>query len=307
MALRDVKNKIRSVGKTGKVTKAMEAVSAVKMRKSQERAIDGRPYALSSLTILKKVVGSLEGIQHPLSENRHVKRVGIVVITSDKGLAGALNGSVLKEAAYLIEQLGVNKEDISILAVGRKACDYFLKREYEIIGKYTNVGDNISESDVRDITTKLTGYFEEKKIDAAYIVYPKFRSTFEQDSISKAILPLSFASLASTVRDIIPDRGKFSEIKEEDKPKVSTYTIEPSPEAVLSELIIRLINVGVYHSVLEAKASEHSARMIAMKKATDKAKELEQDLSRAYNKERQALITREVSEIIGGIESMQTT
>lgn len=302
MALKQIKNKIKSVKKTSKVTKAMEAVSAVKMRKSQEKALQGRPYAVSALTILKRVSRSLEGLNHPLSENRTILKKCIVVITSDKGLAGSLNSSVLKEANSVIAN---NKSvDIKILAIGKKGYEHFSKRRYAILGNYSGIDDDLQVTDINEITDVLIDEFKNNNIDECVIVYPHFRSTFEQLAVTRTLLPLSFDNIEHAVKDILPKVGKFSHIADDDK-KTQTYTVEPNAESVLNELIPKLLNIELYHAVLELKASEHSARMVAMKNASDKARDLSRELNLKFNKERQAIITREVSEIIGGIETMK--
>lgn len=304
MALKQIKNKIRSVKKTSKVTKAMEAVSAVKMRKSQEKALQGRPYAIAALSILKRVSGSLEGLNHALSEERPVKIHCFVVVTSDKGLAGSLNTAVLKEANSVISNSPISKENIKILSIGKKGYEHFSKRGYSMLGNYSGVSDNLETSDVREITDILVTEFTNKTIDECTIIYPNFKSTVLQQPVSRTLLPLSFSNIEKVVNDILPETGKYSDAAETDK-SLKTYTVEPNPEAVLNTLIPNLLNIEVYHAVLELKASEHSARMVAMKNATDKAQELGKELNLKFNKERQSIITREVSEIIGGIETMK--
>lgn len=304
MALKQIKNKIRSVKKTSKVTKAMEAVSAVKMRKSQEKALQGRPYAVAALSILKRVSGSLEGLNHVLSEERAVRTHCFIVVTSDKGLAGSLNTSVLKEANAVISNSNLSKESIKILSIGKKGYDHFSKRGYSMIGNYSGISDNLETSDVREITNILVDEFTNKTIDECTIIYPNFKSTVLQQPIARTLLPLSFSNIEQVVKDIVPETGKYSDVGEDDK-KSQTYTVEPDAETVLDTLIPNLLNIEVYHAVLELKASEHSARMVAMKNATDKARDLGKELNLKFNKERQAIITREVSEIIGGIETMK--
>ncbi len=304
MALKQIKNKIRSIKKTSKVTKAMEAVSAVKMRKSQEKALLGRPYAVAALSILKRVSGSLEGLNHPLSTIRATKTYCLVVVTSDKGLAGSLNSSILKEAHKAIVRSNLAKENIKIVSIGKKGFDHFSKRGYSMLGNYSGVSDNLETSDVREITSVLIDEFLNENIDECTIIYPNFKSTFEQVPVGRTLLPLSFANIEKIVNDIVPEKGKYADVGSSDKAAV-TYTVEPNAETVLNTLIPQLLNIEVYHAVLELKASEHSARMVAMKNATDKARDLGKELNLKFNKERQAIITREVSEIIGGIETMK--
>lgn len=302
MSLKIIKNKIRSVDKTHKVTKAMEAVSAVKMRKSQERAIDGRAYARSALTILSSVSGSFDGRNHPLSVKREEKNICFVVVTSDKGLAGNLNNAVLKKTLETIKIHNYKKEQLKFICMGKKGYEFFSKRGYEVMQKFENISDEVSSSDMKKITDKLINDYTTEEYDKCYVVYTNFLSTFEQDAVVRRLLPLSVPAITETVEGIRSEHGKFSERSEKGVENIHEYTVEPNPEEVLNELLPFLLNIEVYHSLLESKASEHSARMVAMKNASDKARDISKDLNLEFNKERQSLITREVSEIIGGIE-----
>lgn len=305
MGLKHIKNKIKSVDKTHKVTKAMEAVSAVKMRKSQERALEGRAYAYSALAILQRVSGSLDRLQHPLAKRRDIKNVYIIVVTSDKGLAGSLSIAVLKKVTHLIEEKGWTKEQLGLVCIGKKATAYFKRREYTILESHSNISDALKHEDLTGITEHALQLYAREKYDRCYIAYTNFKSTFEQEPVIRRLLPISIAALTETVEAIRPTRGKYSERNDHKDFNINEYTIEPSAEEVLGELLSTLLNIEIYHALLEAKASEHSARMVAMKNASDKAEEISKELNLKFNKERQALITREVSEIIGGIESMK--
>jgi len=309
MALKDIKNKIKSIERTRKVTKAMEAVSAVKMRKSQVRALTARPYASSALSILERMSVSLSTLKHPLTENRTIKHVAVVVVTSDKGLCGVLNSAVLKEASRVIQGVSLDKEAIFIYAFGRKGADFFARRNYQVAERFENVSDDVSIADLTKISTDIATAFSEKKFDAVYVVYTNFKSTFEQKALSHRVLPLSLETISAMVEGIIPKKGKYSENAEmKGLRNLSSgpahYTVEPSLELVLETLIPHLVSVLFFHALLESKASEHSARMVAMKNASDKSLERSKFLTRTFNKARQAAITREVSEIVGGIEAM---
>ena len=282
----------------------MEAVSAVKMRKAQEQALTARPYAVAAFGILERLSASMEGLSHPLSKEREVKSLCTVVITSDKGLAGSLNSAVIKAALQAITASGLLKESVGIIAVGRKAHDFFSKRGFVILESYRNVSDAVSLDDMRAITEKLIELYKGGVYDECLIAYTNFISTFRQEAVVRRVLPLSIESIRNMVSGITPEKGKFAEVALDEPITVPTYTIEPSPEAVLTALIPSLINIEQYHALLEAKASEHSARMVAMKNASDKARDLSKELTLVFNKARQAAITREVSEITGGIEAM---
>ena len=303
MALKHIKLKIQSVKKTSTVTRAMEAVSAVKMRKAQERALGGRAYAAAALTILERLSNSQEIKAHPLAQKREGKPL-VILITSDKGLAGALNSNVIRTTERELEARGLSKSDIIMIALGRRGADYFANRGYDVRARHENVSDSIAESDMRFVTDRLLELQASGEITSCLIAYMNFLSTFEQKAAVRQILPLTPELIHEMVKGIVPAKGKFAGVGEGTKAP-NTYTIEPDAESIIRVLMPRLLNVAVYHGLLEAKASEHSARMVAMKSATDKAKDMAKMLTRKFNKVRQASITREVSEIVGGIEAMK--
>jgi len=304
MALKHIKLKIQSVKKTSTVTRAMEAVSAVKMRKAQERALGGRAYAAAALTILEKLSGTIDLKSHPLASARPGK-TALVVVTSDKGLAGALNSAVMRAAETEIGRRALAKEDIVVLAIGRRGGDYFMTRGYDVRERHENLSDGVTESDVIRISGKLIDMHASGEIGSAIVVYQNFLSTFEQKPVVRQLVPLEKETIKELVRGIMPARGRYAGMTGVEITAPATYTIEPNAEAVFRDLLPRLLNIAVFHALLEAKASEHSARMVAMKSATDKAKEMAKELTRKFNKVRQAAITREVSEIVGGIEAMK--
>ncbi|HWO07041.1 MAG TPA: ATP synthase F1 subunit gamma [Candidatus Paceibacterota bacterium] len=303
MALKHIKLKIQSVKKTSTVTRAMEAVSAVKMRKAQERALSGRAYAAAALTILERLSGSQEIKAHPLSQ-RLPGKTAVVLITSDKGLAGALNSNVIRTTERELEARGLTKDSVVMIALGRRGADYFANRGYDVRIRHENVSDGISESEMRMVTDTIVEWHEKGEIAACLLSYMNFLSTFEQRAAVRQILPLTPELIRDMVKGIVPAKGKYSGVGEGET-HAATYTIEPDAESIINVLMPRLLNVAVYHGLLEAKASEHSARMVAMKNATDKAKEIATGLTRVFNKARQAAITREVSEITSGIEAMR--
>lgn len=302
MALKDIKTKIKATERMHKVTRAMEAVSAVKMRKTQAAALAGRPYARAAVSILSRLSATRHITGHPLAEQREVKKVALVIITSDKGLAGALNSGVLKKAVEALE--GHGKDDTVVYAYGRKGEEFFARRGFLIRKAFENKRDDVPLSVMEELSAEVTAGFLAGEFDRVIAVYSAFKSTFEQVPTWRRILPLSLGALADIVSDITPATGKWSE--EEQPAAPSSYSVEPSEEEVLSILIPRLSAVALYHMLLEAKASEHSARMVAMKNASDNSKEVVHDLNRVYNKVRQAAITREVSEIVSGREALST-
>lgn len=300
--LKSIKAKIISSKKMGTVTRAMEAVSAVKMRKSQERALSGRAYAAAALSVLERLSGTADLSRHPLMQDRAGK-TAIVVITSDKGLAGSLNSGVIRAAERELARLNLAKGELLIYAFGRRGGDFFASRGYTMGLNKTNVSDDIPEREMRDITR---GIMEHPEITKVFVVYQNFVSSFEQIPTVRQIVPVKPEIMREIVSGIRPARGKYSPSPTAERvPAPAAYTVEPDADAVLSVLLPKLLNIAVFHALLENKASEHSARMVAMKSATDKAKEMAQAFTRKFNKVRQAVITREVSEITSGIEAMK--
>ncbi|HVV39229.1 MAG TPA: ATP synthase F1 subunit gamma [Candidatus Paceibacterota bacterium] len=321
-ALKAIKSKIKSVEKTQKVTKAMEAVSAAKMRKAQQRALSGRAYARAAASILARTSGSKDLASHPLmrgAENVSSLPAGhrgdgredtfsapktalYIVITSDKGLAGALNSAVLRGSAADIANMGLNPSQVEVVAVGRKANDFFTMRGFTISAFYPNT-DQITPELIDTLVSGAAKRFTLGEVEVVKIVYQNFVSTFEQRPTIHTVFPLSLEELQEVVNDILPVRGVYA-AQSDTNSKQSVYTIEPSEGEVLSAILPRLASIFVYHALLETQASEHSARMVAMKSASDKAGEMRGSLTLKFNKARQAAITREVSEITGGMEAM---
>lgn len=300
MALKQIKNKIVATKKTGQVTKAMESVSAVKMRKSQERAFMSRPYVHAALNIMTRVTHTAQDVAHPLTLPRATGGILLVIVTSDKGLAGSVNSAVLKQVEKIFNENAV----VDVIAIGRKALEFAQREKKTILASYTNVSDGVTLKDVEDMTSQVIKSFADTKYQKVTAVYQNFVSTFEQTPVVRQILPISVPDIHDMMRGIKPKVGKFSDNRlAEEKPV--QYLIEPSVSEVLSALIPQLVEIVLYHALLESKASEHSARMVAMKNATDKSKEVVKALTIKFNNQRQAAITAEVSEITAGVESMK--
>lgn len=305
MALKDIKTKIGATKRMHTVTRAMEAVSAVKMRKTQTKAFEGRPYARAALSVLTRLTGSKGLSQDPLATVRPVTKTAIVIITSDKGLAGALNSSVIRAGELALR--GRLPKDVLVHAIGRKGEEYFRRRGYEIALAQENKSDDVSLAVMEELAEALSDGYRREDFDEVVCVYSNFRSTFEQVPTVRTLLPLTLDALADLVRDIRPAKGKWSDEPLLEAPPFYDTDGEPGARHDVIELLIpKLVAVSLYYMLLEAKASEHSARMVAMKSASDKSKEVARDLTRVYNKVRQAAITREVSEIVGGREALAT-
>jgi len=302
--LKQLKLKRASINKTRKVTRAMEAVSAVKMRKAQESALGGRAYATGALRILRNLSDTADTKNHFMREARTKGKRGLIVITSDKGLAGSLNSAVLKKVdAFLKDPKFANDEKV-FMCIGRRGYEFLQNRGLEVIKYEENKKGDVHESDMHFITDEVAKMHEAEETQSWHITYTNFKSTFEQDAVMRRLLPLSQDALDEVIETIVPETGKYSDEKETRK-SASAYTIEPSADVVLNSIMPALVNIIVYHALLETKASEHSARMVAMKNATDKATELSDDLLLKFNKARQAVITSEVSEITSGVEAMK--
>ena len=306
-SLRSIKDKIRSVGKTHQVTKAMEAVSGVKMRKAQLAALSARPYALAAFRILLRIVNSADISRHPLVLPRPVEKMLVIIITSDKGLAGGLNSGTEKCALEALAVKGIARENTGIVAIGHKGEEFFAHRGYILEEHIETKKDESTLADFAGVVSLVTDLFTRGEYDECVLVYTAFRSTFEQEPVVRTLLPLSVEGLRGMVEGIVPKHGKFAELNDhldvEEHPK--NYLFEPSPEVVFETLLPHLLAIEIYHAFLEEKASEHSARMVAMRNASDKASEVTFSLTREYNKARQSAITSEMSEIIGGMEAMK--
>ena len=291
---REIRRRIRSVANMSQITRAMEMVSAVKMRRAQQRVTASRPYSdqlrqiMSDLATLQPDPEQLA--QFPLLQTRPINRIELIVITPDRGLTGALNTNILRRASrFILEETpltgggGETRAPVNVIAVGKKARDYFVKTRQDVTAEFTGIGDDISLDAVRPIVDIAIDDFSSGRVDAVYVVYARFVNTLVQRPEALQILPV----------EPPPAQEGYSD-----------YIFEPTPEQVLNEILPRYVEVQVYQAILEALASEHSARMVAMRSATDNAKEIVQDLTLSLNKARQAQITREVSEIAAGANAL---
>lgn len=308
----NIKKRLKSVKNINQITKAMELVSATKMRKSQQIALDSRPYAFAALDFLA-TLSVLENKLPPLFETRKtIKKVLFVVVASDKGLAGAFNSSVFKKfELHMKEDTQHVGEEKMFVAVGEKANAYLTKRNFKVLKKFVQAGDYTSPDQVAPLTEFIVKGYLAKDFDRVIIISTHFRSALKQEAHVRRILPIDFDHVADTIREIIPERGKFAELIKEhhisfvpELEKIKEYTIEPSPEKLLEKLAEHLFSMQMYHLILEANASEHSARRMAMKTASDNAKDLGNKLNLQYNKSRQSRITTEISEISAGAEAL---
>ncbi|MDP3710582.1 MAG: ATP synthase F1 subunit gamma [bacterium] len=305
-SLREVKKRIKSVKNTAQITKAMEAVSATKMRKSQEFALRARPYAFAGLNILKNLLVHTQ-IVPELLQNRKVKNKCLLVVTSDKGLAGAFNSNVLKKAENWLNSKKKQEEPFYLVTVGKKTKDYFERRGFEIFKSFTGFGDFSALKQTMPVADLILNGFKNGQWDEVEAIYTNFRTTLKQEVFLRKILPVRAESVEEIISGLIPERGRYAENLASQPPTTYNYEykFEPSPDEILNNLIPQLLRMNIHHLILESNASEHSARMVAMKNASDNAKELIGDLTLDYNKLRQANITRELIEITAGAEVLR--
>jgi len=301
-SLQHLKSRLGAVKNISQITKAMEVVSTTKMRRAQEVALNSRPYAIKALEILEKIVRN-NPVEIPLTSSRPVKNTLVVVVTSDRGLAGSFNTQVFRAAdAFLGSDIYAKDPDHHFLfvSVGKKALGYVTKKKLEIIGSFQKFGDFVRLEEVEPLSALVVQGFEEERWDRVITVSTHFRTTLKQETLIRQILPVDFQKIKETVAEIVPERGRYAEQTKMSKGEAqeeTEYIFEPSPREAVNFLIPQLVKMQMYHLVLEANASEHSARRVAMKNATDNADELSEELTLGYNKARQANITKELIEI----------
>jgi F-type H+-transporting ATPase subunit gamma len=308
MSIIEVKNRIKAVKNIGQITKAMEVVAATKMRKSQQVALNSRPYAFKALQLLS-VLGHYAPVKTVLMKKRHVKNTLLVIVTSDRGLAGSFNSQVFRLADKFIDAHKNDLKGLRVLAVGKKAISYANKKRLELADSYSGFGDFIEPGETAHLSDKIISGFLSKDWDRVMTISTHFRSTLKQEVLMRQVLPLDLEKIQKTISEIIPETGRFSDFH---KSKINIqnssfvdYIFEPSPKELIASLVDHLVRMQVYHLVLEANASEHSARMVAMRTASDNAKELSGSLNLEYNKARQAGITKELIEITSAVNTLQ--
>lgn len=286
---REIRRRIKSVDNTRQITRTMEMVATAKIRKAQERIESARPYAMKMLDVLAKVAANVEGGLHPLLEVREpAKRTVIITITTDRGLCGAANANILRRADHLIVAEHAAGADVDIFALGKKAINYFRYINYDLMDERRDISDNPKFSDARSIAAKLIDMYTKAEIDKVVLIFNHFKSAMEQKPTELVLLPI-----------------KRDEVEEDDATGATgEYTFEPSDKAVLDRLLPTYIEALVYRAMLESAASEHGARRTAMKAATDNAGEMISTLTRSFNRARQAAITQEIAEIVGGAEAL---
>ena len=284
-SLREIKTKITSTKKTSQITKAMEMVSASKLNRAEQNAKAFVPYMEKIQEVVSSIANGSKGINHPMMTARPVKRTGYIVITSDRGLAGAYNSNVLRALSKEIQDRHkLDSSQYAIVVIGRTGRDYLKRRGFNIIDQITGLSDQPIFADIKEIASRAVSMFADGAYDELYIYYNHFVSKIQQEVASTKVLPLT--DVAS------------------DKPTTS-YEFEPSEEDILKVLLPQYAESLIYGALLDGKASEHAARMTAMKNATDNAKDVIDTLTLSYNRARQAAITQEITEIVGGAAALE--
>lgn len=303
-SISDIQKRIKSVSNTKQITKAMEVVSATKMRKSQELALSARSYAISAFELLAGLERNREELKLPaLFQGNKSKKTLLVVMASDKGLAGSLNSNILKKSVAFREKALAEGAEMDVVVVGKKSRDYFAHRDIPTTKTFLGHGDYIDFDQVKELSEFLKQEFLEANYHKIVFAYTNFLSTLKQEAVIRQVLPLSEKGLRDMVEGLLPKKGKYSE-EEKRVEKVTDYLFEPTREEVFNNLVDRLFQMEIYHITLEANASEHSARMVAMKTASENADDIVKDLTLVFNKRRQAKITQEIVEITSGSDAI---
>lgn len=281
-SLRDIKRRIKSVQNTQQITKAMEMVSAAKLRRSQSRLEAARPYGAKMNEMLENLAAVAAEVHHPLFEKREVHKRALVVITSDKGLAGSYNSTVIRRAeAYLKSEEGART---ALITIGRRGGDYFRRRNHEIFKHYQHVGDQVDILKAQSISREIMQYYLDGTVDEIQVLGTRFISAMSRSLRQDVFLPIE------------PPEGKAAAMD---------YIFEPDAASIFSALVPRYVANRILMTLLEASTSEHGARMVAMGSASRNAKEMIEKLTLIRNRARQAAITKEIAEIVGGAEALK--
>lgn len=285
--LRDIKRRIKAVESTSKITKAMKMVAAAKFRKAQQRMFELRPYAERMGGILSSLAGGSESEIHPLLAVRPRKAIEVLVITSDRGLCGAFNANILKAATRYVDGLQKEGYEVQISVVGRKARDYYKRRSIGVRKAWTGISGKVSYASTQEISGDIIENYINEAADEVVIIYNEFKSVIAQKVVISKLLPLEPIQAA-----------------EETLP-VYNFIYEPSKEEIFSRLVPKNVEIQIFRALLESQASEEAARMTAMENATKSANEMISSLTLQYNKARQASITKELMDIVGGVEALK--
>jgi F-type H+-transporting ATPase subunit gamma len=285
--LRDIKNRIKGVQNTQQITKAMKMVSAAKLRRAQDRVINARPYARKISELISNLVTD-EDYNNPFIAEREIKNIAIMVVTADRGLCGAFNTNIIKEATNVIGSLPANSA--GVFCLGKKGFDFFGKRNYDVKDKRIGIFSRLDYSISLSITNELIKLYLDGAFDKVFIIYNEFKSIIQQKIVTEQFLPIPIK------------KGN-----KEDKKKEPYYIFEPDQKSIFKYLLPKHLKAQMWRILLESNAAEFGARMTAMDNATTNAKELIRTLQLKYNKERQAAITKEILEIVSGANALKAS
>jgi len=280
--LKNLSERIKSVTSIQQVTKAMKMVAAAKVKKAQDKMEISRPYARNTQELICRILPQISSADISLVEKRNVNNIGMIIVTSDRGFAGSFNSSVIRLAEKEIEKIG--KDKVQLFCLGKKASEYFSKRDYNVKETFFDFWKDMSYDTSSEISKTFISAFENQDIDEVHVIYNRFRTLASQDLIMEKVLPVDF-SVDYNITNY-------------------NYDYEPGQKEIVSTLIPKHINVQMWQQLLESYSSEEAARMIAMDNATENAKEIIKELKLEFNKARQAAITTEMLEIVGGAEAL---
>jgi len=282
--LKEIRNRITSVGSTMQITSAMKMVSAAKLKRAQDAILQMRPYANKLTELLVNLSSSLDSSEGgDFSVNREIKNVLLIPITSNRGLCGGFNANIIKQTISLIND-DYNDKTVSVLSIGKKSSEYFRNNNYNVISSHDDIFSDLTYDSVAKIAEDIMQSYLDLKYDKVILVYNQFKNAATQNVMSENYLPV--------------------ESPEEEGAVIGDYIFEPEKKEIIEQLIPKSLKTQLFKAVLDSHASEHGARMTAMHKATDNASELKKDLTLSYNKARQAAITAEILEIVGGAEAL---
>jgi F-type H+-transporting ATPase subunit gamma len=330
-----IKRRLKSIGSTKKITKAMEMIAAAKMRKAVNAALDTRAYSSLAWELLVNL-SKTQKVQIPLLETRPVERILIIMITSNRGLCGSFNANIIKKTAVQMknpqhiakqlvggsEILPKNNIQVDVIGIGKKGADFAKKMGYNLIAAFTNMTDTPSLDDALPIAHMVISAYEKKSYDKVIVAYTDFKSALVQTAKLRQVLPVLETDLEKTLADIgnarphpdllltgegagEPSPARRGQGEVSNKTNLNDYLFEPNRLEVLKIILPRLVESQIYQTMLESSASEHSSRMLAMRSATDAAKDMMEELNLTFNKARQAGITQEIAEIAGGAAALE--
>ncbi|MBJ6365465.1 F0F1 ATP synthase subunit gamma [Staphylococcus hominis] len=286
-SLKEIDSRIKSTKKMKQITKAMNMVSSSKLRRAEKNTKQFEPYMEKMQDAITAIAGASKNSNHPMLRPRHIQRSGYLVITSDKGLAGAYSSNVLKRLVNDIKEKHTNSDEYSIIVLGQSGVDFLKNRGYEVESSLVDVPDQPSFKSIQAIAKHAIDLFSEEHIDELKIYYSHYVSVLENKPSVKQVLPLS------------------QDDSSQGQGQMSSYEFEPDKDSILKVILPQYVESLIYGTILDAKASEHAARMTAMKNASDNATELIDDLSLQYNRARQAEITQQITEIVGGSAALE--